>query len=217
MDADNLEWTLSDGFRDDDRRTLDGLRGFLGEVRAVNRAADNRAAVAWLRHATGRTAPDPVVIEASEWGHRASEPLKMGTHRRMHAASAGKSRATSDKKTKSKRSSSTSSKRGSSSRTTREPSLPRLIEELEDHENVVPLDQDAIDAKCKELTVLPLADISEAYEQVPTEVDVIAAAEKAAEEVCDNVLMSQYFCLLFVLRKRVYISLVLLRVEHYYN
>lgn len=75
-----------------------------------------------------------------------------------------------------------SSKRSTSSRTRREPSLPRLTEEGEDHEV---LDQVLIDAKCKELTVLPLADISEAYEQAPSPTDIIEAAVQAAEDkVC---------------------------------
>ncbi|KAI0760174.1 hypothetical protein C8Q74DRAFT_1372108 [Fomes fomentarius] len=71
------------------------------------------------------------------------------------------------------------SKRSTSSRTRREPSLPRLTEEGEEHEV---LDQVLIDAKCKELTVLPLADISEAYEQAPSPTDIIEAAVQAAEE-----------------------------------
>ncbi|RPD56056.1 hypothetical protein L227DRAFT_566346 [Lentinus tigrinus ALCF2SS1-6] len=72
----------------------------------------------------------------------------------------------------------TSSKR-SSTRPRREPSLPRLVEEREEVET---LDQIAIDAKCKELTVLPLADISEAYEQAASPEELVARAEKEAEE-----------------------------------
>ncbi|KAI0739016.1 hypothetical protein C8Q80DRAFT_1261970 [Daedaleopsis nitida] len=84
-----------------------------------------------------------------------------------------KSRSSSDKKTK------RSSTRTNSTRTRREPSLPRLLEEGEDHEA---LTQVVIDAKCKELTVLPLADISEAYEQTAAKDGLVEAAEKAADE-----------------------------------
>ncbi|KAI0676484.1 hypothetical protein C8Q78DRAFT_1065296 [Trametes maxima] len=53
------------------------------------------------------------------------------------------------------------SKRAVSSRVHREPSLPRVTEETES------ADQAVIDSKCKDLTVLPLADISEAYDVAP--------------------------------------------------
>lgn len=95
--------------------------------------------------------------------------------------SSSKSKSRSSTEKKAKRSTSTSSKRSSTSRTRREPSLPRLVEEVEETAEVAPLDQVVIDAKCKELTVLPLADISEAYEQATTKEDVVENAEKAAE------------------------------------
>ncbi|KAI1786715.1 hypothetical protein LXA43DRAFT_756158 [Ganoderma leucocontextum] len=95
--------------------------------------------------------------------------------------STSKSKPRSSTEKKLKRSTSTSSKRSSSSRTRREPSLPRLAEEGEESTEAAPLDQAAIDAKCKELTVLPLADISEAYEQATTKEDAVESAEKAAE------------------------------------
>ena len=85
-----------------------------------------------------------------------------------------KSRST-DKKAKR----SSSSKRSSSTRTRREPSLPRLAEEAEEREV---LDQVAIDAKCKDLTVLPLADISEAYEQAPSPEGLVEAAAKDIDD-----------------------------------
>ncbi|KAI0720699.1 hypothetical protein C8T65DRAFT_705596 [Cerioporus squamosus] len=91
-------------------------------------------------------------------------------------ASSSSSKMRSTEK-KAKRSS--SSKRSTSTRTRREPSLPRLVEEGEE---VEALDQIAIDAKCKELTVLPLADISEAYEQAVMPEDMLARAHKDAEE-----------------------------------
>ena len=62
----------------------------------------------------------------------------------------------------------------------REPSLPRLAEEGEESQS---LEQIVIDAKCKELTVLPLADISEAYEQAAPKEDPVEDAAKAAEQV----------------------------------
>ncbi|TBU44748.1 hypothetical protein BD309DRAFT_979894 [Dichomitus squalens] len=98
------------------------------------------------------------------------------------SSSSSKSRSGSEKKAKAKRSSSTSSKRTASSKTRREPSLPRLAEEGEEPAEAMPLDQDAIDAKCKELTVLPLADISEAYEQATTKVAVVETAQRAVDE-----------------------------------
>ncbi len=85
------------------------------------------------------------------------------------------SKPVSDKKTKR----SGASKRSTSKRTRREPSLPRLAEEGEE---VEAFDQIAIDAKCKELTVLPLADISEAYEQAAMSEDLLARVQKIAEE-----------------------------------
>ncbi|KAH9941613.1 uncharacterized protein BXZ73DRAFT_98003 [Epithele typhae] len=54
--------------------------------------------------------------------------------------------------------------------------------------NAHPVDQVVIDAKCKELTVLPLADISEAYEQVASQEDAVGDAEKAAEKAVTAVL-----------------------------
>ena len=96
-------------------------------------------------------------------------------------SSSSKSKSRSSTEKKAKRSSATTSKRTSSSRTRREPSLPRLAEETEEVAEAAPLNQDAIDAKCKELTVLPLADISEAYEQATTKEDAVESAEKAAE------------------------------------
>ncbi|KAI0631081.1 hypothetical protein C8Q77DRAFT_1061876 [Trametes polyzona] len=71
-------------------------------------------------------------------------------------------------------------KRASTKRTTaasrskREPSLPRVTEENESAEQAV------IDSKCKDLTVLPLADISEAY-------DVAAGKEGGAVETEERV------------------------------
>ncbi|KAI0642647.1 hypothetical protein C8Q79DRAFT_1013320 [Trametes meyenii] len=62
----------------------------------------------------------------------------------------------SEKKTKR-----VASKRAVPSRVHREPSLPRVTEETES------ADQAVIDSKCKDLTVLPLADISEAYDVSP--------------------------------------------------
>ncbi|RDX47281.1 hypothetical protein OH76DRAFT_1484884 [Lentinus brumalis] len=85
------------------------------------------------------------------------------------------SKPVSDKKTKR----SGASKRSTSKRTRREPSLPRLAEEGEE---VEAFDQITIDAKCKELTVLPLADISEAYEQAVMSEDLLARVQKIAEE-----------------------------------
>ena len=87
---------------------------------------------------------------------------------------------TTDKKVKR----AASSKRGASSRVrkeTREPSLPRLVEEGEDVES---LEQIAINSRCKELTVLPLADISEAYEQVAPKGEVVGDDAKDVEKVC---------------------------------
>lgn len=82
---------------------------------------------------------------------------------------------TTDKKTKVKRS---TTKRTTTTRTRREPSLPRLLEEGEE---TPALSQAEIDSKCKDLTVLPLADISEAYEQAVAQVAVVEAAEKDAD------------------------------------
>ena len=55
-----------------------------------------------------------------------------------------------------------------------------MVGEREEQET---LEQIVIDSKCKELTVLPLADISEAYEQAVPKEDVVGDAEKAAEKV----------------------------------
>ena len=74
-------------------------------------------------------------------------------------------------------------KRTASSRArqqSREPSLPRLAEEGEEAQSI---EQNVIDSKCRDLTVLPLADISEAYEQAVPKEDVVEDAVKAAEKV----------------------------------
>ncbi|KAI0819943.1 hypothetical protein BC628DRAFT_1423369 [Trametes gibbosa] len=76
----------------------------------------------------------------------------------------------SNKKTKR-----TTSKRTPSIRLHREPSLPRVTEETET------ADQTIIDSKCKELTVTPLADISEAYDVDPKE-DAAAKGEAATSK-----------------------------------
>ena len=98
-------------------------------------------------------------------------------------SSSSKSRSGSEKKAKAKRPSSGSSKRSSSSRARREPSLPRLAEEGEEAVESTPVDQAVIDAKCKELTVLPLADISEAYEQAATKEVVAGTIEQVTDKV----------------------------------
>lgn len=77
----------------------------------------------------------------------------------------------------------TAPKRSASSRVHREPSLPRVTEEID------AADQAVIDSKCKDLTVLPLADISEAYDVASPKQDVPVAQEtgpskEAATEVC---------------------------------
>ena len=52
---------------------------------------------------------------------------------------------------------------------------------------VPPVDQAVIDAKCKELTVLPLADISEAYEQAATKEVVAGTIEQVAHKVRSSI------------------------------
>ncbi|OJT07492.1 hypothetical protein TRAPUB_1677 [Trametes pubescens] len=78
---------------------------------------------------------------------------------------ASKARA-AEKKTKR-----TALKRAASSRVHREPSLPRVTEETDAAEQAV------IDSKCKDLTVLPLADISEAYDVASPKQDAVVAQE----------------------------------------
>lgn len=77
----------------------------------------------------------------------------------------------------------TAPKRSASSRVHREPSLPRVTEEID------AVDQAVIDSKCKDLTVLPLADISEAYDVASPKQDAVVVQEtgpskEAATEVC---------------------------------
>ncbi|KAI0366814.1 hypothetical protein BV20DRAFT_951513 [Pilatotrama ljubarskyi] len=82
-----------------------------------------------------------------------------------------KTRGGSEKKTKRP-----STKRASSSaRVHREPSLPRVTEETES------VDQAVIDSKCKDLTVLPLADISEAHD-IPSPKDEVVPARATTTE-----------------------------------
>ncbi|KAH9899348.1 hypothetical protein C8Q73DRAFT_743333 [Cubamyces lactineus] len=68
----------------------------------------------------------------------------------------------------------TVSKRAASTRVHREPSLPRVTEENE------VANQAVIDSKCKDLTVLPLADISEAHDVSVTKEDSGARGEPTA-------------------------------------
>jgi len=83
------------------------------------------------------------------------------------SVAAPKARASAEKKPK--RASSRKVGGAGSSRARRSPSLPRVVEEAEgaqghDGER---LTQAVVDARCYELTVLPLADVSQAYEQAP--------------------------------------------------
>ncbi|KAI0656880.1 hypothetical protein C8Q70DRAFT_1046471 [Cubamyces menziesii] len=70
----------------------------------------------------------------------------------------------------------TVSKRAASTRVHREPSLPRVAEENEVASQAV------IDSKCKDLTVLPLADISEAHDVSVAKEDSVARGEPTAEK-----------------------------------
>ncbi len=89
---------------------------------------------------------------------------------------ASKARA-AEKKTKR-----TALKRAASSRVHREPSLPRVTEETDAAEQAV------IDSKCKDLTVLPLADISEAYDVASPKQDAVVAQEaEPSKEVATEV------------------------------
>ncbi|KAL6306368.1 hypothetical protein BKA93DRAFT_774333 [Sparassis latifolia] len=64
------------------------------------------------------------------------------------------------------------------SRARRSPSLPRVVEEVDERTDRDGVSQGAINSRCYELTVLPLADISEAYEAVPSlEADLVALVE----------------------------------------
>ncbi|KAI0763119.1 hypothetical protein BD413DRAFT_484590 [Trametes elegans] len=65
----------------------------------------------------------------------------------------------------------------------REPSLPRVVEEKETTSQAV------IDSKCKELTVLPLADISEAHDVAPRKEEVVV--EKAEDKEAPSLSPSQ--------------------------
>lgn len=66
------------------------------------------------------------------------------------------------------------------SRQRRSPSLPRVVEEAEVER--APLSQAQVDARCYDLTVMPLADLSQAYEQVPgVEEHLVEAAEDAKD------------------------------------
>lgn len=76
------------------------------------------------------------------------------------SSSATKARSSGEKKTKRPL---TSRKNAVPSRARRSPSLPRVAEEAEPEHAA----QSVVDARCYELTVLPLADLSQAYEQVP--------------------------------------------------
>ncbi|KAI0327234.1 hypothetical protein GY45DRAFT_1347913 [Cubamyces sp. BRFM 1775] len=70
----------------------------------------------------------------------------------------------------------TASKRAASTRVHREPSLPRVTEESE------VANQAVIDSKCKDLTVLPLADISEAHDVSVTKENPVTHGEPTAEK-----------------------------------
>ncbi|CDO70487.1 hypothetical protein BN946_scf184569.g30 [Trametes cinnabarina] len=94
----------------------------------------------------------------------AKKPLSTKSSSKKPLSSKSRAADKKVKRTPSKRSAS------SSTRVHREPSLPRVLEE---HELA---DQAAIDSKCKELTVLPLADISEAHD-IPS-----PTSDRASEE-----------------------------------
>ncbi|OSX61000.1 hypothetical protein POSPLADRAFT_1081701, partial [Postia placenta MAD-698-R-SB12] len=99
----------------------------------------------------------------------------------------GRKRARSDTK-KVKRSSSFKRTNSSApSRARRSPSLPRLpevAEEVETDKAPLALSQAQVDARCYELTVMPLADLSKAYEQAPSPTDHTAPTqfEKSSQE-----------------------------------
>lgn len=74
------------------------------------------------------------------------------------------------------------------SRARRSPSLPRLpevAEEVETDKAPLALSQAQVDARCYELTVMPLADLSKAYEQAPSPTDHTAPTqfEKSSQEL----------------------------------
>ncbi|KAI0356109.1 hypothetical protein OH77DRAFT_1402137 [Trametes cingulata] len=84
---------------------------------------------------------------------------------------ASKSRSGAEKKAKR----SSTKRTSSSARIHREPSLPRVTEETES------IDQAVIDSKCKDLTVLPLADISEAHD-IPSPKDEVVSLPATSSE-----------------------------------
>lgn len=101
-----------------------------------------------------------------------SKSLKEKDSKKRTAASstsAPRARSSGDKKAKRPL---TSRKNAAPSRARRSPSLPRVAEEVEAEQERIT--QAVANAKCYDLTVLPLADVSQAYEQVPTLEDELA-------------------------------------------
>ncbi|KAH9855333.1 hypothetical protein C2E23DRAFT_858000 [Lenzites betulinus] len=89
-------------------------------------------------------------------------------------------KATSKARGSEKKTKRTTAKRVPSTRVHREPSLPRVTEEVETPNQAV------IDSKCKDLTVSPLADISEAYEVAPKGDAVVKGEAMTSKEVASE-------------------------------
>lgn len=102
-----------------------------------------------------------------------TKPLKEKDSKKRAASSATKARSSSSGEKKAKRPLA-SRKNTGPSRNRRSPSLPRVVEEEDTEQALDP--QAVVDAKCYELTVSPLADVSQAFEQAPSFEDSLALA-----------------------------------------
>ncbi|OCH86810.1 hypothetical protein OBBRIDRAFT_890233 [Obba rivulosa] len=102
-----------------------------------------------------------------------------------------KTRASADKKPK--RASTRKTGAVGSLRARRSPSLPRVVEEAEgaqvrDGDHVA---QAHVDSRCYELTVLPLADVSQAYEQAPALDEQLVRGSTESPKQLDDTLKEQ--------------------------
>ncbi|EMD35538.1 hypothetical protein CERSUDRAFT_96651 [Gelatoporia subvermispora B] len=102
------------------------------------------------------------------------------------SVAAPKTRSSAEKKPK--RVSSRKAGAAGTTRTRRSPSLPRVMEEPEttqprDGEHIA---QAHVDSRCYELTVLPLADVSQAYEQAPALHETLARSPTESPELLSD-------------------------------
>ena len=128
-----------------------------------------------------------------------SKPLKeKESKKRSSTSSTSVTKARTSAEKKAKRPLASRKNTAAPSKARRSPSLPRVVEEVdaEPERDAQP----SGDSKCYELTVLPLADVSQAYEQVPAaedDLEIALSTLKDSPKVSPTVLLRSLLMIVF--------------------